>query len=426
MNIAVVGSGISGLSAAWKLSLSGHEISLFESNNYFGGHSNTFGVNIDGKEFGVDTGFLVFNNTNYPNFNNFLKKLKVQTVSSSMSFSVKIKKLSSLDDDDLEWSGSSIKTLFAQKKNLINPQFIKMVKDVLKFNFLCNQFIENDSQFQQLTLEEFLFKNKLSKEFVDWYLLPMAGSIWSCSKNKILKFPIKTFLRFFYNHGLNKIFNRPKWQTIRGGSKNYVNKILPFISKKYLNTPIKHINRILMNSNKLVQITTLDDIKFFDHVILATHSDQSLNLIDDINENEKKILSAIKFQNNKAILHTDENCLPKIKKLWSAWNYQGLEGDNENISVNYLINILQPIPTKKSVIVSLNPNFKLDQEKIISTFNYSHPIFDYAAIEAQKSLSTIQGNHNTWFVGAWTGYGFHEDGIKSGFNVADKINNLKN
>ncbi len=417
--IAIVGSGISGLACAYRLAQSGHSVTLFEANDYFGGHTHTVDVTLDGITHGVDTGFLVFNHQTYPNLVNLFDQLRVNTASTDMSFSVKLQ----LKERLLEWSGSNLNTLFAQRRNLLDKPFLRMLKDILRFNAKATALVElQDNTQSESSLGDYLLCNNYSAEFRDWYLLPMAGCIWSCPTTQMLDFPLVTFVRFCHNHGLLQVIGRPKWHTVKGGARQYVDKILKVIPDKRLADPVHAVRRCNVGGLMKIRIESSQGSELFDHVVLAGHSDQSLRLLKDISPIEERILTGIKYQSNLAVLHTDASCLPQNKSTWSAWNYQSRSGSEPQVCVHYLINKLQPLPFERPVIVSLNPIDEPDPSNLIARYEYAHPVFDSVAIEAQKDLPLIQGKYKTWFAGAWTGYGFHEDGLKSGLSVAEAIN----
>ena len=419
IKVAIVGSGISGLACAYRLAQSGHSVTLFEANDYFGGHTHTVDVKLDGITHGVDTGFLVFNHKTYPNLVKLFDELDVRTVATDMSFSVKLP----LEDRTLEWSGSSLNTVFAQRRNLFDKRFIRMLKDILRFNEQATALVEQPGNAHtELSLGDYLFRNDYSAEFRDWYLLPMAGCIWSCPVAQMLDFPLSTFVRFCHNHGLLQIIGRPKWHTVKGGARQYVEKMLRAIPDPRLADPVRTVSRTNAGGTMKIRIESSRGSELFDHVVLAGHSDQSLRLLKDISPVEEKLLGAIKYQPNRAVLHTDASCLPQNKSTWSAWNYQSRGGSEPQVCVHYLINKLQPLPFKNPVIVSLNPIDEPDPSSLIASYDYAHPVFDRAAIAAQQDLHLIQGKYKTWFAGAWTGYGFHEDGLKSGLAVAEAIN----
>jgi uncharacterized protein len=416
--IAVIGSGISGLSCAYRLGQSGHAVTLFEANDYFGGHTHTVDVTLDGITHGVDTGFLVFNHRTYPNLVKLLGELGVATVGTDMSFSVKLQR----GERMLEWSGSSLDTVFAQRRNLLDKRFIGMLKDILRFNKHATALVEQPGSAQaDVALGDYLWRHGYSAAFRDWYLLPMAGCIWSCPTSQMLDFPLATFARFCHNHGLLQVTGRPKWHTVAGGARQYVDKMLRAIPDPRLGDPVRAVWRTNSGGTVKIRIDSSQGSELFDHVVLAGHSDQSLALLKDISPAEKRILGAICYQPNRAVLHTDASCLPHNRRTWSAWNYQSRGGGEPQVCVHYLINKLQPLPFGTPVIVSLNPIDEPDPASVIASYDYAHPVFDRAAIAAQQDLHLIQGKYKTWFAGAWTGYGFHEDGLKSGLAVAQAI-----
>lgn len=421
MKIAVIGSGISGLSAAWQLARHGHDVSLYEAGDYFGGHTNTVDITVDGKRFGVDTGFLVFNHRTYPNLVKLFDDIAVDTSASDMSFSCKLPLSDQPGARMLEWAGANLNTVFAQRRNLFNPRFLRMIRDILRFNRETTEMAQSGYAMQNIPLGDFLIQRGYSAEFRDWYLLPMAGCIWSCPTEQMLAFPLATFVRFCHNHGLIQVSDRPQWHTVTGGARHYVTKLLKEISNKYLKTPVTSVSRIDLGAHSQVQVDSTMGRLMYDQAVLACHSDQSLALLSDASDEEKKILSAVGYQPNQAVLHTDARCLPASKKAWSAWNYESAGTVEPRVCVHYLLNMLQPLPCKSPVIVSLNPLVEPDPASVMGRFDYAHPVFDSAAIAAQKALPGIQGQRNTWFAGAWTGYGFHEDGLKSGLSVARAI-----
>ncbi len=421
MKIAVIGSGISGLSAAWQLARSGHEVSLYEAGDYFGGHTNTVDITVEGKTFGVDTGFLVFNHRTYPNLVRLFDDIKVDTSASDMSFSCKLPLSDQPGARTLEWAGANLNTVFAQRRNLFNPRFLRMIRDILRFNRETTQMAQSGSAMDEMALGDFLVQNRYSIEFRDWYLLPMAGCIWSCPTEQMLAFPLATFVRFCHNHGLIQVNDRPQWHTVTGGARHYVVELLKEITNKYLHTPVKSVSRVDLGSVRQVKVDSTMGSLMYDQVVLACHSDQSLAILSDASTEEKKILSAVGYQPNHAVLHTDASCLPASKKAWSAWNYESAGTQEPRVCVHYLLNMLQPLPCKTPVIVSLNPLSEPDPATVMGRFDYAHPIFDSDAIAAQQALPGIQGQRNVWFAGAWTGYGFHEDGLKSGLSVARAI-----
>ncbi len=420
--IAIVGSGISGLAVAH--SLKGQaDITLFEAGAYFGGHSNTVDITLPTAQgmvtHGVDTGFLVFNERTYPNLIGLFAELGVETALSDMSFSVQAPKV--WGDEALEWSGSNLDTVFAQRGNLLRPRFWKMLRDVLRFNQTCTRIAEQQTESEmRQPLSEFLKHHNFSEAFKNWYFLPMMGCIWSCPTDQMLQFPVATMIRFCHNHGLIQVSNRPRWFTVKGGSKNYVQKIVANVRDKRLNTPVSLIER----DESGVRIVTQDHAERFDEVVICTHSDQALRMLRVPTPAEQKYLSAIPYQDNVAVLHTDESVLPSRRKAWAAWNYERASDEGQEsarVCLHYLLNKLQPLPFEQAVVVSLNPTKPIDPSKIIASIDYAHPVFDLAAIDAQQHLPEIQGQHHTWFAGAWMGYGFHEDGLKAGLGVARQL-----
>ncbi len=417
-----MGSGISGLAVAH--SLKGQaDVTLFEAGDYFGGHANTVDITLPTTQgmvtHGVDTGFLVFNERTYPNLINLFAELGVETSLSDMSFSVQAPR--AWGNEALEWSGSNLDTVFAQRRNLLRPQFYKMLLDVLRFNKLCTEIAvqQNETAMRQ-PLSEFLKQHQFGEAFQNWYFLPMMGCIWSCPTDQMLAFPVATMIRFCHNHGLLQVSNRPRWFTVTGGSRNYVQKIVKDVSDKRLNTPVQLIER----DEQGVRIVTQGAVERFDEVVICAHSDQALSMLRNPSDAETQCLSAIRYQDNVAVLHTDESVLPSRRKAWAAWNYARAESEDQESSrvcLHYLLNKLQPLPYSQAVVVSLNPTQPIDPAKVIRRFDYAHPVFDLAAIEAQQHMHRIQGQQNTWYAGAWLGYGFHEDGLKSGLSVAREL-----
>jgi predicted NAD/FAD-binding protein len=408
--IAVIGSGIAGLATGWLLSQR-NRVTLFEADTYLGGHTHTVEVTIDGITAPVDTGFLVYNDRTYPNLIALFAALGVQAAASDMSFSVRI------DDEDLEWSGSSLATVFAQKRNLLRPEFWRMLKDIVRFNRTATELARTGA-IPDVTLGTWLEAGAYSRAFRDWYLLPMSGAIWSCPPQQMLAYPAKTLIHFCLNHGLLQITDRPRWRTVVGGGRDYVWRLAQTIADVRLQTPVRTVRRL----PQAVEITHGDgQIETFDSVVLACHSDQALALLSDADADEQAILGAVRYQPNHAVLHTDLNFLPRAREAWAAWNYHSTHaGDGtQPVGVSYLINQLQPLPFTKPVIVTLNPVQPPDSAQVIEHFDYAHPIFDRAAIAAQQALPGIQGRRRSWFCGAWTGYGFHEDGLKSALVVAN-------
>ncbi len=410
--IAVIGSGISGASAAWALSRDNH-VTLYEAAPKAGGHTATVSINYDGTDIAVDTGFIVYNEHNYPNLTALFLHLQVKTQASDMGFAM------SLDDGKLEWSGTSYASLFAQKSNLVSPSFLWMLREVLRFNKEC--LVDRDAGvLQGKSIGEYLALRKFSGTLRDDYLIPMAAAIWSTPRVKMLDFPADAFVSFFENHRL--IHNeRPNWRTVSGGSQNYLHKLLSSISG---GVRLDSAVRTIFRSNNQAYITDANGAtEAYDAVILACHSDQALRILTDASADERAILSAIHYRPNRVILHRDASLMPKRKAAWSAWNYlrASNSGAEPEVAVTYWMNKLQGIDDAKPLFITLNPPREPKTGAVFGEWAYEHPQFDAAALDAQQKLSSIQGHNHTYFAGAWTGYGFHEDGLRSGLEVAVKL-----
>jgi uncharacterized protein len=410
--VAVIGSGISGLAAAHALSGQAR-VTLYESERWFGGHAHTVDVDLEGVRHGVDTGFLVFNERTYPRLIELFAQVGVETAPSEMSFSVQS------PATGWEWCGSDLNGVFAQRGNLVSPRFWSMLADIVRFNRLTTALAQQEAQLDE-PIGDFLGRHRFGAAFRDGYFLPMIGCIWSCPTNQMLRFPVGTMVRFCHNHGLLQLTNRPQWHTVRGGSKHYVEKILAPIADKRLATPVRGVRRL--PQGVLVQTDGAEER--FDEVVLAAHSDQSLALLADASADEKQILGAIRYQPNCVLLHTDASVLPRRRRAWAAWNYErAAERSREDAAVclHYLINRLQPLPWKTPVIVSMNPLRPVREDLVLGRWTYAHPVFDHAAVQAQRELPRIQGRSHVWFCGAWARYGFHEDGLMSGLAVAEGL-----
>jgi predicted NAD/FAD-binding protein len=419
--VAVVGSGIAGLATAHALR-DDAQVTLFEAGSYFGGHTHTVDITLEGKKHGVDTGFLVFNDRTYPQLVQLFKQLDVATAASDMSFSVQVPQAG------LEWSGSSLNSVFAQRRNLLSPSFLGMLGDILRFNKLATALAERGAEAELAEpIGDFLQREGFGARFREWYFLPMIGCIWSCPTDQMLRFPVATMIRFCHNHGLIQVADRPQWHTVRGGAKHYVLKLLQGIPDARLNTPVRSLRRLPpgVGANGVV-VATDHGSERFDDVVLACHSDQSLALLADASAYEREVLGAIRYHPNRAVLHTDSAVLPRRKLAWAAWNYaRAADSGREQAAVclHYLINRLQPLPWQQPVVVSLNPDPARapDPARVLGSWDYSHPVFDLAAIQAQRRLPAIQGRSQLWFCGAWTRYGFHEDGLMSAQDVVARL-----
>ena len=409
LKIAVIGSGISGLTSAFLLSKK-HEVFLYEKNDYIGGHTHTHEINENDKKINVDSGFIVYNENTYPNFMKLLDILKIESQHTTMGFSVKS------DSNDFEYAGNSIHSIFAQKSNIFRPSFLKMIYQILRFNKISKNEYNNIDE--NVTLNDYLLKFSFSEKFVNHYIIPMGAAIWSTSPKKMLNMPAKFFIRFFQNHGLLKVINRPQWWVIKNGSKQYVKKIIkPFENNIVLNCKINSISR----SNEKVTIKFDKSEKIFDAVVIATHSDQALELLSDSTDAENQILGSIKYQKNSALIHTDKSILPKRKIAWSSWNYLLNESSDNLVTLTYNMNILQTLKSKKVYCVTLNNTTSIDESKIIKKIIYHHPLFDLESVKAQNQKNKICGSNNTYFCGAYWGYGFHEDGVNSALDVCKKF-----
>lgn len=414
--VAVIGSGIAGLSAAWHLSNS-HEVTVFEANDYLGGHTHTVDIDVEGISFPVDTGFIVCNPQNYPNLMALFDTLNVETRETDMSFSA------SLNEGSMEYAGGDSGGLLAQPSNLLKPRFWSMVLGILRFYRNSVKYV-GDEKFEQASLGDLLSIEGYSEAFIQDHLTPMGAAIWSSDSGSILDYPAKSFLRFFNNHGLTQIANRPTWRTVVGGSRTYVEKIYHELLGKVkflLSTPVVSV----APEGGKVNVRAAGGAQVFDQVVMACHSDQSLAMIRDSGEHER-VLEPLKYAANKVVLHSDTNLMPKRKKAWASWNYiDSKPGSGLKPAVSYWMNQLQDLPVETPTIVTLNPNRPIDPTKIYGVYEYDHPVFDKEALLAKEAVWQVQGNQNIWLCGAYLGDGFHEDGIQSGLAVAENINGIR-
>jgi uncharacterized protein len=415
LKIAVAGSGISGLSAAWLLSKS-HDVTLFERDGRLGGHSNTVNVEAPEGKIPVDTGFIVYNTASYPNLIALFEHLGVQTAATKMGFAV------SLNGGGYEYAGGSgAKGLFGQPSNLINPAHWQMVRDILRFFREAAALLQDDAD-PYVSIGQWLSERGYSRPFVDHHILPMAAAIWSAPASALMAFPAVAFAKFFANHGLLQIKNRPQWRTVVGGSRAYVRKLTSAIQGEIQSgNGIRAVARLAHGVD-----VTLDDggVRRFDHLVIASHADDALAMLSDASGDERNLLSAVTYQPNTAVLHRDPALMPKRRAVWTSWNYVGLNGANQ-LCVSYWMNALQPLPTRSDIFVTLNPPRDPAPGLETARFSYAHPVFDAAVLKAQRDMWLLQGQRRTWFAGSYFGSGFHEDGLQAGLWVAEQLGGLK-
>ncbi len=413
MRVAIVGSGIAGLGCAWLLRQQGHEVSLFEANDYLGGHTHTVDVELDGIVAPVDTGFLVYNDRTYPKLIALFDELGIASAPSTMSFSVRD------DKAGLEWAGTNFGSLFAQATSALRPDFWRMLRDLLRFNRETTAMHLEDRTYE-VSVGEFLDASRYSRPFREWYLVPMAAAIWSVPERDVLDFPLPTFIRFCHHHGLLKISGRPQWRTVAGGARTYVDKIAASLSDVRLSTPVRRIRR----RRDCVEVCS-ESLRGerFDQVVLACHSEQALAILADPSREESHLLGSIRCQSNRVLLHTDTRLMPRHRRAWAAWNYLAPQdiSSGKPVAVSYWLNRLQPLPFRTPLMVTLNPPFEPRPETVIAEFEYAHPMVKGVSETAQQRLAHLQGEQRTWYAGAWMGHGFHEDGLASAHIVADGI-----
>lgn len=413
--IAVIGGGITGLSAAWLLGRR-HHVTIYERADYVGGHTNTVDVETDDAQFAVDTGFIVFNDRNYPNLCALFDHLGVESAASDMSFSV------SVDGGRFEYGGARLSMLFAQKRNLARPSYLKMLRDIGRFYRAGHQALVNGVD--GLTLGQFLAQLGVAPEFIRYHILPMSAAIWSAPADRVLDFPAASFLRFMSNHGLLGLDDRPQWRTVTGGGRNYVRAILADTTAQLrLNTGVEAVTR----TPEGVRIEDRQGgVEYFDQVVMASHADESLRMIRDADAAEQRMLGAFTYQRNLAVLHQDSRFMPRRRRAWASWNsLMPQDRPGSAPMVTYWMNRLQPLPTRENLFITLNPDAEDTPDRVLRSFPYDHPMFDQQTDAMQHMIWNIQGQRGLWFCGSYLGHGFHEDGIQAGLAVAEALGVLK-
>lgn len=404
LRIAVIGTGIAGNYAAWRLAPN-HDITVFEADSRVGGHTHTVDVEHEGRSYAVDTGFIVYNDATYPNFVELLETLGVESQQSAMSFSVRCER------SGLEYNGASLDTLFAQRRNLVRPSFWRMLRDILRFNREAPALLQRDDT--DVTLDEYLRGNGYSRAFIDHYIIPMGAAIWSATPEGMGSVPAGFFVRFFHNHGLLSIDDRPTWRVIRGGSGRYLDKLVVGHRERIrLNSPVQ---RILRYPDQVLVKAAGQAAQRFDKVFVATHSDQALAMLADASKPEREVLGSIAYQKNEAVLHTDTSLMPRHRRAWAAWNYHipVARNTSSRVALTYNMNILQSLETQKQFLVTLNHTDAIDPDRVIRCMTYEHPVFDPRAVRAQARHREVNGARHTYYCGAYWRYGFHEDGVVS-------------
>ena len=408
MKIAVIGTGIAGNVAAHELSRD-HEITVYEAGDYVGGHTNTHDITVDGRDYAIDTGFIVFNDWTYPQFTRLLQELNVEARPTNMSFSVKHEGIG------LEYNGNTLNSMFAQRSNILRPSFLRMIKDILRFNRDAVESLEHEDA--ELPLGEYLRKHGYGEEFKNHYIIPMGAAIWSTEASRMQSFPARFFIRFFHNHGLLSVNDRPTWHVIKGGSREYLEPLTrPFADRIRTSTPVQKIKRF---PGHVEIFTDRYARERYDAVFMATHSDTALNIIEQPTSAEKEVLGAIPYQVNEAVLHTDTSLLPERQLAWAAWNYHILKENRERVALTYNMNILQGIDSPHTFNVTLNNSDSIDPAKIIKRVEYEHPVFSPDSVSAQQRHDEINGTGLTWYCGAYWRNGFHEDGVVSTIKALD-------
>jgi uncharacterized protein len=410
MNIAIVGSGISGLVAAHQLHRH-HKITVFEAGEHIGGHTHTIPVDWEGETHAIDTGFIVCNERTYPHFTDLLRRLDVETKPSTMSFSVRC------EETGLEYAGTSLNALFAQRRNLLRPSFHRMIRDIFRFYRESRELLGGESN--GLTLGRYLELGRYSRSFIDQHLIPMGSAVWSAGVGDMLEFPAQMFVRFFENHGFLDLRNRPQWRVIRGGSWKYVEKMVsPFRDRVRLRCPVRSITR---HPDRVEIVSEGQSGEPFDEVILACHSDQALTLLADATPQEREILGAMPYEENEAVLHTDTSLMPRSQRAWAGWNSHRLREDSGRVTITYNMNILQGLSKPTQFMVTLNRREAIDPAKIIRVIKYHHPVYTTETLQAQRRHGEISGVNRTHLCGAHWGNGFHEDGVNSALRVCETL-----
>ncbi len=415
MKIAIIGTGIAGNTASYHLHRQGHDITVFEAGSHIGGHTHTHHIVHEGKPYAVDTGFIVFNDKTYPHFIQLLNELGVAWQDSAMSFSVRC------EHTGLEYNGTTLNSLFAQRRNLLRPAFYRMIAEILRFN---RESLVLLSAGDEIELGDYLAQNAYSQDFINYYIIPMGAAIWSTEARQMLRFPARFFVRFFHHHGMLSVNNRPQWRVIQGGSASYVKALTqPFAQHIRLNTPVRTVRRL----KRSVRISTeLYGEESFDWVFFACHSDQALQLLQDASPAEQEILGAIPYQDNQVLLHSDSRLMPKRKLAWAAWNYHVTAQPSERVAVTYNMNILQGLQSKEPLLVTLNHSQPIDPAKIIKTLHYHHPVYTTQGAAAQARHGEISGVNRTAYCGAYWRNGFHEDGVVSALNALEHFQRANN
>jgi predicted NAD/FAD-binding protein len=412
MRIAVIGSGIAGLASAYMLSRS-HEVTLFEANDYLGGHTHTHDVQQDGQSYRIDTGFIVFNHEHYPLLSELFRELGVDSQATTMSFSVQNAATG------LEYNATSLNGLFCQRRNLLSPRFLGMIRDLTRFYREAPALLEQVESAQ--TLGEYLTEHGYGHAFRDEHLVPMASALWSSPSSQILSFPVRYLLQFMANHQMLQITSRPSWWVVQGGSNSYVRAMRSrWRVQERLSCPVTRVRR----HEDGVDVSTPHGTESFDHIVLACHSDQALALLGDASAAERSVLGAIRYQTNDTVLHTDASLLPRRRKAWAAWNAYIPAGVGEACTVSYCMNLLQGISSPQPFIVTLNRTEAIDPSRILRRMTYHHPIYDVASVAAQRRKAEIQGQRRTWYAGAYWGWGFHEDGMRSALDAVNGIQRM--